>query len=137
MSVPYVYNGFGLIASRAGHHGGYGGYGHKGGGGSNLGLGNLFGNVDLTLDICPDLLLSAVALAGAAFFYLIYTATTMAGRRRKRRRKRKSPDSPEVMSSLCTSGHVSVFEIDSHAAVCYTGEEQLSVESFFLRGDFI
>ena len=36
-----------------------------------------------TIDICPDLILAAIAAAGAAAAYLLYTAIT-AGRRRKR-----------------------------------------------------
>ena len=37
-----------------------------------------------TIDICPDLLLAGIFLAGAVGFYILYTEITMAGRRRKR-----------------------------------------------------
>ena len=39
---------------------------------------------DFELDICPDLLLAAIASAAAAAFALLYTAITMAGRRKRR-----------------------------------------------------
>lgn len=38
----------------------------------------------LDLDICPDLLLAGLALAGAGIFLALYTAITMNGRRKKR-----------------------------------------------------
>jgi len=37
-----------------------------------------------SLDICPDLILAAIAAAAAAAAFLIYTAIVAAGRRRKR-----------------------------------------------------
>lgn len=56
-----------------------------------------FGIVDdncdgFDLDICPDLLLAGLALAGAAAFVALFTAITMAGGRR--RRKRSGLDKP-------------------------------------------
>ena len=38
-----------------------------------------------SLDICPDLILAAIAAAAAAGFYLLYITVTMAGRKRKKR----------------------------------------------------
>ena len=52
-------------------------YGSYGGGG--LDPGSCF-----SLDICPDLILAAIAAAAAAAAFLIYQAITVAGRRKKR-----------------------------------------------------
>ena len=56
------------------------GYGH-GHGGHKKDNDNCMG---LSVDICPDLLLAGLALAGAAAFVALFTAITMAGRRKKR-----------------------------------------------------
>ena len=61
-----------LLGSDSQSHGSYGG----GGGGSTTGS-------CFSLDICPDLVIVAITVAGAAAAYLLYTAIT-AGRRRKR-----------------------------------------------------
>jgi hypothetical protein len=55
---------------------------------SHKGSLNLFGGGTrcLTIDVCPDILLAAAALAGAAAFYALYTAISAKGRRRRRRR---------------------------------------------------
>ena len=53
----------------------YGSYG----GGYGLDPGSCF-----SLDICPDLILAAIAAAAAAAAFLIYNAIVAAGRRRKR-----------------------------------------------------
>ena len=37
------------------------------------------------VDVCPDLLIGAIAAAAAAAFYFIYVAITKAGRRRRKR----------------------------------------------------
>ena len=65
-------------------------------------LGSLFGSLSssgsyedmssssgscFSLDICPDIILTVIALAAAAGFYLLYITTTMAGRRRRKRRR--------------------------------------------------
>ena len=60
-----------LLGSDSQSHGSYGG-------GGGFGSSSCF-----TIDICPDLILAAIAAAGAAAAYLLYTAIT-AGRRRKR-----------------------------------------------------
>lgn len=39
----------------------------------------------LTIDLCPDLLVTAAAAAGAAAFFALYQAISAAGGRRKRR----------------------------------------------------
>ena len=55
-----------------------------------------------TLSICPDLILAAAALAGAAAFIVLYLAITAnpngKRRRRKRRRKRGAEGSPTTSS---------------------------------------
>ena len=43
----------------------------------------------LTIDICPDILIAAAALAGAAAFYALYQAISAKGRKRRRRRNDK------------------------------------------------
>ncbi len=131
----------GLLAS-AGGHGYHGSYGyHKKGGGTNIDLG--LDDLDLTLEICPDLLIAGLAVAGAAAFFLLYTGITMAGRRRRRRRKRDSSSTSGSgePSSLCISGHVTVFELDPGAAVCYAAGAEKSTEApsmgaIFLSGEF-
>ena len=57
-------------------------------GSSQKGSLNLFGGGTrcLTIDICPDLLIAAAALAGAAAFYILYQAISAKGRKRRRRR---------------------------------------------------
>ena len=49
------------------------------------GFGGGSGDNCFDLDICPDLILAAIATAAAAAFYFLYIAITMAQRRRKRR----------------------------------------------------
>ena len=53
-----------------------GGHGSYSGGSS--------GSDCFTIDICPDLLIAAIAAAAAAAFFLIYQGITMAPARRKR-----------------------------------------------------
>ena len=54
-------------------------YGSYGGGGYGLDPGSCF-----SLDICPDLILAAIAAAAAVAAFLIYNAIVAAGRRKKR-----------------------------------------------------
>ena len=82
-SNPVKYAGLDLKNSPS-HHSSYG-YG----GGGNLGS---FGSLSLggsgsscfALNICPDLLLAAVAAGGAAAVYLLYRAITVKAGRKKR-----------------------------------------------------
>ena len=60
-----------LQGAASGGHGSY-----SGGGGS----GSCF-----TIDICPDLLIAAIAAAAAGAFYLIYTGITKASAKRRKR----------------------------------------------------
>lgn len=55
------------------------GYGH---GGTNC----------YSVDICPDLLLAAIAVAAAAAFYLLYMAITMVVGRKRRKRSLEKND---------------------------------------------
>ena len=80
--------------------------------------------IDDTIDLCPDIILSAIAVAGAGFFFLIYTSVTMAGGR-----KRKKRDSKE--STLCRPGDLAMIEVDQTAAVCHKGD---IFQPFILRG---
>ena len=52
--------------------------------GSFSGGGGGGGSDCFTIDICPDILIAAIAAAAAGAFYLIYQGITMAMRRRKR-----------------------------------------------------
>jgi hypothetical protein len=70
-----------MLKSASSHQGSYGSNSYKGslsltGGGTRC----------LTIDVCPDILLAAAALAGAAAFYALYQAISLKGRRRRRRR---------------------------------------------------
>ena len=56
-------------------------YGSYGGGSSSFGSNSCF-----SIDICPDLIIAAVAAAAAAGVYLIYTAIVAKGKRRRRKR---------------------------------------------------
>ena len=60
-----------LQGSDSSSYGSYGGYGSD--------PGSCF-----SLDICPDLILAAIAAAAAAAAFLIYNAIVAAGRRKKR-----------------------------------------------------
>ena len=80
-----------------------------------------------TIDICPDIILSALAVAGAGFFYLIYTSVTMAARRKRKKRS--------IQNSLCRPGDLSMVELSHTAAVCHKGDELL--KPFIFRGIFI
>ena len=77
-----------------------------------------------TIDICPDIILSAIAVAGAGFFYLIYTSVTMAVRRKRKKRA--------FNNSLCRPGDSSLIEFIHTAAVCHKGDEFL--RPFIFRG---
>ncbi len=50
------------------------------------------------LDICPDLILAAIALFGALAFAYLYTKITKAGRRRRRRDAELSGDFLDPMN---------------------------------------
>ena len=70
-----------MLKSGSSHHNTYGSQNNKGslsltGGGTRC----------LTIDVCPDILIAAAALAGAAAFYALYQAISAKGRRRRRRR---------------------------------------------------
>ena len=53
------------------------------------------------LEICPDLVLAAVAAFGAIAFFLLYQAITVAGRRRKRRSiQYDKPNDDDNLSAL-------------------------------------
>ena len=56
----------------------YGGHGSFSSGG--VGSGSC-----LSIDICPDLILAAIAAAAGAAVFVIYQAITVAGRKRKKR----------------------------------------------------
>ena len=60
-----------MLAAASGGHGSY-----SGGGGSSS---------CFTIDICPDLLIAAIAAAAAGAFYLIYTGITKASAKRRKR----------------------------------------------------
>ncbi len=69
-------------------------------GSSQKGSLNLFGGGTrcLTIDICPDLLIAAGALAGAAAFYILYQAISAKGRKRRRRRTFEAAGQTELPS---------------------------------------
>ena len=100
----------------------HGGYGYT----KNSGVSLDFDFIDDTIDICPDIILSAVAVAGAGFFFLIYTSVTMAGRRRRKKR--------DLNESLCRPGDLSMIELDQTAAVCHKGD---IFKPFILRGTYL
>jgi hypothetical protein len=76
-----------LQGSNSQLYGSYSGGGSYGGGGSP-------GGSCFSIDICPDLILAAIAAAAAAAAFGLYLAITAAGRRRKR------SDGSEVESAL-------------------------------------
>jgi hypothetical protein len=83
-----------MLKSASSHHGTYGSTSYKGsisliGGGTRC----------LTIDICPDILITAAALAGAAAFYILYQAISAKGRRRRRRREGGEPG-PDAAKTL-------------------------------------
>ena len=76
-----------------------GGYGSYSGGSSG---GDCF-----TIDICPDLLLAAIAAASAGAFYLIYINITKSSAKRKKRTLiRDNFDILDYMNDLVTIGNV-------------------------------
>ena len=62
------------------------------------------------LDICPDILLAGLALAGAGIFAALVTAITMAGRKKKRSLDDFSPvASAQVIQDVLWTGSDFVF----------------------------
>ena len=83
-----------MLKSGSSHQATYGSTNYKGsisliGGGTRC----------LTIDICPDILIAAAALAGAAAFYALYAAISAKGRKRRRRRQ-DGPGEPHSDQSL-------------------------------------
>jgi hypothetical protein len=78
-------------------------YGSHSGGGYGSSPGSCF-----SLDICPDLILAAIAAAAAAAAFLIYNAIVAAGRRRKRSDGSFEDSFLSSFFQEITSGHVSL-----------------------------
>jgi hypothetical protein len=58
-----------------------------------------------TIDICPDILIAAIAAAAAGAFFFLYEAITMAGRRRRRKRHSRQFDNASIVFDLVASGN--------------------------------
>ena len=74
---------------------------HSGGGYGDTPTGSCF-----SIDICPDLLLAALAAAAAAGFFAIYIAITMAGKRKKRSSESDSSSFQSVFADILSLGKV-------------------------------
>ena len=85
----------GMLAAASGGHGSY-----SGGGGSDS---------CFTIDICPDLLIAAIAAASAGAFYLIYTGITMASARRRKRSSSYMPNDDDLNDSISFATDLSPF----------------------------